>query len=60
MAFLLTFTVFIFSSDDLPYILYVHTVDRQWLEADGSLTTAVSNSFLSPLEKIPNLQLLHN
>ena len=27
------------------------TVELQWLEHDGSFTTAVSNSSLSPLEK---------
>ena len=36
-----------------PSFLVINTVDLQWLEPDGSFTTAVSNSFLSPLEINP-------
>ena len=37
---------------DLIFLPYVHAVDLQWLKkTDGSFTTAVSKSFLSPLEK---------
>ena len=33
----------------------LNTVDLQWFSTDGLFTTAVSNSLLSPLEKIPKL-----
>ena len=36
-----------------PSFLVINTVDLQWLEPDGSFATAVSNSFLNPLEIIP-------
>ena len=32
-------------------LVQLGTVELQWLEHDGSFTTAVSNSFSSPLEK---------
>ena len=34
-------------------IFYSITVELQWSNTDGSFTTAVSNSFLSPFEKVP-------
>ena len=35
------------------HISFPNTVELQWLEYYSSFTAVVSNSFLSPLEKIP-------
>ena len=51
-------------SNGILYLIWVSICQLQWnfsgSNTDCSFTTAISNSFLSPLEKIPKLQILDN